>query len=393
MRNDIEKVLKEYEISTFGNKKNLEIAESKLSTDEIVQYISPTNAVIYNVNTRKKEQLPGIFILTDKRLVFSYKAGIAESTESITLADIEAINCFGNSLTGGHIEIHARTKTLDILVSYKKEIINKIQNTINETLNNYKNQSKIVIQNSSSSADEIIKFKQLLDMGVITQEEFEQKKKQLLDSSSQNSEHYTPDTEKINDNGNQIMNKEKEHRKKKRFLPFLIVLCLFGFFVIVDKQRTKNQDNFIIDVGQFSKITSVELNKIMGKPEDIEEWNYDTGVDTFPAITYSYKLNNFRYEFLEIDKKIVRLTIYSSKYNDKNGDSFKYKDEKELFSMFGLKKTKNTVKVADTNSALRYQPVSDTVYDYWIPILDSNKKTFDIAKFTYDKTYFGDFDN
>ena len=32
----------------------------------------------------------------------------------------------------------------------------------------------------SSSADEIMKFKQLLDKGIITQEEFEQKKKQLL---------------------------------------------------------------------------------------------------------------------------------------------------------------------------------------------------------------------
>ena len=31
-----------------------------------------------------------------------------------------------------------------------------------------------------SSADEIIKFKQLLDMGVITSEEFDAKKKQLL---------------------------------------------------------------------------------------------------------------------------------------------------------------------------------------------------------------------
>ena len=35
-------------------------------------------------------------------------------------------------------------------------------------------------ENSSSVADEILKFKQLLDIGAITQEEFEAKKKQLL---------------------------------------------------------------------------------------------------------------------------------------------------------------------------------------------------------------------
>lgn len=34
--------------------------------------------------------------------------------------------------------------------------------------------------NSSSAADEILKFKQLLDMGVLTPEEFEEKKKELL---------------------------------------------------------------------------------------------------------------------------------------------------------------------------------------------------------------------
>jgi predicted Zn-dependent peptidase len=40
-------------------------------------------------------------------------------------------------------------------------------------------QPQVQIQ-QNSSADEILKYKNLLDMGVITQEEFEQKKKQLL---------------------------------------------------------------------------------------------------------------------------------------------------------------------------------------------------------------------
>lgn len=49
-----------------------------------------------------------------------------------------------------------------------------IQNKIRES----KNPQQIVPQ--VSSADEIIKFKNLLDQGIITQEEFEAKKKQLL---------------------------------------------------------------------------------------------------------------------------------------------------------------------------------------------------------------------
>ena len=44
-----------------------------------------------------------------------------------------------------------------------------------------KRKKKEPIVQQLSAADEILKFKQLLDMGVITQEEFDKKKKQLLD--------------------------------------------------------------------------------------------------------------------------------------------------------------------------------------------------------------------
>ena len=61
-----------------------------------------------------------------------------------------------------------------------QEIYGNIQNIISESK---KPKSNIIYtQNISSqnSADEILKFKQLLDAGVITQEEFEINKKQLL---------------------------------------------------------------------------------------------------------------------------------------------------------------------------------------------------------------------
>ena len=42
------------------------------------------------------------------------------------------------------------------------------------------NQGQTIINQAASAADEIKKFKELLDLGVITQEEFDAKKKQLL---------------------------------------------------------------------------------------------------------------------------------------------------------------------------------------------------------------------
>ena len=43
-------------------------------------------------------------------------------------------------------------------------------------------QAAQAVQNTASSADALAKYKELLDSGVITQEEFDEKKKQLLEN-------------------------------------------------------------------------------------------------------------------------------------------------------------------------------------------------------------------
>ncbi len=55
-----------------------------------------------------------------------------------------------------------------------EELYNLVQNKISEA------QSNIATISNVSSADELKKFKELLDNGIITQEEFDAKKKQLL---------------------------------------------------------------------------------------------------------------------------------------------------------------------------------------------------------------------
>lgn len=182
MRKDVEEAIKKFKVKTFGNKKNLERSLSNLWEGEEVVYISPTNAIIRDNNTLEEKKWPGIFILTDKRAFFYYKAGSLEGKEAFELSEIKSINCHGDGLTGGHIKIDTVVKSLDILVIYKKDIMKEIQDTIDRTVYNYKNPSNgnrddVKI---SSEADEIRKYKNLLDEGIITQEEFEAKKKQIL---------------------------------------------------------------------------------------------------------------------------------------------------------------------------------------------------------------------
>ena len=65
---------------------------------------------------------------------------------------------------------------------YKEKITNAVT-TIDDIVKKYKNAGSaatVQVDQQASAADELKKFKELLDMGVISQEEFDAKKKQLL---------------------------------------------------------------------------------------------------------------------------------------------------------------------------------------------------------------------
>ena len=85
----------------------------------------------------------------------------------------------GNENIGGYLSAHTDENTIIFTnnVPYAKQIRDYINNRIKEIKTNKNNQ---VVQQAFSAADEIKKFKDLLDVGVISQEEFEAKKKQLL---------------------------------------------------------------------------------------------------------------------------------------------------------------------------------------------------------------------
>ena len=69
-----------------------------------------------------------------------------------------------------------------IPIGFKKMIppAKAVWECINQLVSDYKSGNTEKQSQMSSVADEILKFKNLLDNGIITQEEFEAKKKQLL---------------------------------------------------------------------------------------------------------------------------------------------------------------------------------------------------------------------
>lgn len=62
--------------------------------------------------------------------------------------------------------------------------IEKIINAVSNILANKEPEVEAVVQNSCSIADEILKLKQLLDAGALTQEEFDEQKKHILSGTN-----------------------------------------------------------------------------------------------------------------------------------------------------------------------------------------------------------------
>lgn len=184
MRQDIENALASFEVNTFGNKKYMERLIERLSDDEQVVYIAPTNVAITNNTTRKVQKMPGVFALTTKRILFRYQALADHVFYTCDLSEIKMVSCHGNGLTGGHIEIHTLMNTYDVLVKYKKQLINKIQLTFDQTIGAYKQSIRAETTNQNSAHTDVLgqvqKLFELKEMGVISEQEFITKKADLL---------------------------------------------------------------------------------------------------------------------------------------------------------------------------------------------------------------------
>ena len=124
--------MKKFEVATLGSKKILKLLEEKISPEETIFYISLTNAKITSIGTNKIENLPGAVALTSQRLIFIYKVLFSHSFLYLDLSEIKSVNSKGDGLTGGHIEIQTMVKVIDILVKYKKSVIENIQQTFDD---------------------------------------------------------------------------------------------------------------------------------------------------------------------------------------------------------------------------------------------------------------------
>lgn len=141
-------------------KKSIELMLNSLGMNESIKLTTPCN-----IGT-----IPGVVTLTDKRIMFTSKVLFNSVKKELKIEDIkgfESFSSYGNKLIIiGHnskIEISAIIKSAgDKIIEAYNDIINSIPTS------------------SNSNFTDLEKLSELKDKGIISLEEFEYKKRQIL---------------------------------------------------------------------------------------------------------------------------------------------------------------------------------------------------------------------
>ena len=160
---DIKEMLSKSGSLILGTKKEVKELTNIINDDEIITYAT---SGVYDGHT-------WLVVSTNKRIIFLDKGMLFGVNQiEIPLSKVNAVK-YKKGLFIGEIEIWDGASMFRVKSVLKKTLIpfiNAVNNSIEE-MKKTQNSPKL------SVADEIMKFKRLLDEGGITQEEFDKKKK------------------------------------------------------------------------------------------------------------------------------------------------------------------------------------------------------------------------
>lgn len=133
---------------------------------------------LHNYVSTSKHDNNFAYAITNKRIIMAQQKLIGQNFQTVLLENVNDIT-MNTGLLMGVVTVDTMKEKFNIGVD--KTVAQNINNKIHDILLKTMQKETVSIQsNVTSVADEILKFKNLLDMGAITQEEFEKKKSELL---------------------------------------------------------------------------------------------------------------------------------------------------------------------------------------------------------------------
>lgn len=151
--------------------KHFKLIEDNLQKDETVLM---TFIGLLNFKGITKHEHHHAYALTNKRFIVARKKIIGQSIKTVLLNLLNDVNVNIGAVFGV-IEFDTMKETFNVAVA--KKHATSIQESIQGYLINKNSNDQA---NQSDTIEDLERFKQLADNGVITQEDFEAKKKQIL---------------------------------------------------------------------------------------------------------------------------------------------------------------------------------------------------------------------
>lgn len=173
------KIMKQLEAAgvtdTFGTKKEINHLPEIIADNEVIKYAT---SGFYEGNTI-------LIVVTDKRIIFLDKGIIYGTTKTeIPLDKVNSVS-YKKGMILARLKMYNGAAPIEV-ENIQNNTIEKLTAIINECLLAYNesniSQNGIIQLPPTSIADELKKFKELLDLGVINQEEFENQKSKLLNN-------------------------------------------------------------------------------------------------------------------------------------------------------------------------------------------------------------------
>ena len=156
-------------------KQHFEVAYNSLAQGEIAEYVFGASwKGMYDFTHNSGVAC----VLTNERLIMAQKYAFNKTSRAVQLVTINSVNVHQGAMWSG-VDVITNAETIELRTAKKHaDVIRaEIQNSMNNVL---RTRAQPVVQANTSAADELLKFKQLLDAGVITQQEFDAQKAKLL---------------------------------------------------------------------------------------------------------------------------------------------------------------------------------------------------------------------
>lgn len=137
---------------------------------------------LHNYISATKHDSTFAYAITDRRIIMGQKKMIGEHFQSVSLNNLNDIT-FSSGVLMGIITIDTFKEKFNVAVDKVsgRNINDAIHSVlITKSSNNQANSNNDNNERSLSIAEEIKKFKDLLDIGAISQEEYDQQKEKLL---------------------------------------------------------------------------------------------------------------------------------------------------------------------------------------------------------------------